>query len=168
MMKIILKTYKTESLSNSKDEEILFKWSFAIITCYSLKNIYCSYPLIPLIYFPFTRWKFVKFTLTFPACILTIHNTTTSVAHFSYIFLIKTKFRFACVCWLLGNIKQPPLTPKLSTANAGVDLTLPTMTSHGAYRDQWRVIAKVWQMHAHSEHVTPLSRASKLPSSFSV
>ena len=34
---------------------------------------------------------------------------------------------------MLGNIKQPPLTPKLSTACAGVDLTLPTMTSHGAY-----------------------------------
>ena len=89
--------------------------------------------LIPLIYFPFRRWKFVKFTLTFPACIFTIHNTRTSVAHFSYMFLIKTKFRFACVFWLIGNIKQPPLTPKLSTAYAGVDLTLPTMTSHGAY-----------------------------------
>ena len=36
---------------------------------------------------------------------------------------------------MLGNIKQPPLTPKLSTSCAGVDLTLPTMTSHGAYRD---------------------------------
>ena len=58
---------------------------------------YCSYSLIPLIYFPFRRWKFIKFTLTFPACIFTIHNTTTSVAHFSYIFLIKTKFRFAHV-----------------------------------------------------------------------
>ena len=34
---------------------------------------------------------------------------------------------------MLGNIKQPPLTPKLSTAYAGVDLTLPTMTSHGVY-----------------------------------
>ena len=34
---------------------------------------------------------------------------------------------------MLGNIKQPPLTPKLSTSCAGVDLTLPTMTSHGAY-----------------------------------
>ena len=107
---------------------------FTIITCCSSKNIYCSYPLIPLIYFPFRRWKFVKFTLTFSACIFTIPNTTTSVAHFSYIFLIKTKFRFACVFWLLGNIKQSPLTPKLSTAYAGVDLTLPAMTSHGAYR----------------------------------
>ena len=106
---------------------------FTIITCYSLKNIYCSYPLVPLIYFLFRRWKFVKFTLTFPACIFTIHNTTTSVLHFSYIFKIKTKFRFACVFSLLGNIKQPPLRPKLSTAYAGVDLTLPTMTSHGAY-----------------------------------
>ena len=100
---------------------------------YLLLPSYCSYPLIPLIYFPFRRWKFIKFTPTFPACIFTIDNTTTSVAHFSYIFSIKTKFRFAHVFWLLGNIKQPPLTPKLSTACAGVDLTLPTMTSHGAY-----------------------------------
>ena len=61
-----------------------------------LKKYILSYPLIPLIYFPFRRWKFVKFTLTLPACIFTIHNTT-SVAYFSYIFLIKTKFRFACV-----------------------------------------------------------------------
>ena len=98
---------------------------------------YCSYPLIPLIYFPFRRWKFIKFTLSFPACIFTIHNTTTSVAHFSYIFLIKTKFRFANVFRLLGNIKQPPLTPKLSTMCVGVDLTLPTMTSHGAYTTSW-------------------------------
>ena len=129
-------------------------------------------------------YKFIKFTLTFPACIFTIHNTTTSVAHFIYIFLIKTKFIFAHVFWLLGNIKQPPLTPELSTACAGVDLrvqshdgvftrrkaenheterewciyvslspslfsalrriktltwdctlTLPTMTSHGAYKN---------------------------------
>ena len=57
------------------------------------------------------------------------------MAHFIYIFLIKTNFRFAHVFWLLGNIKQPPLTPKLFAACAGVDITLPTMTSHGAYRD---------------------------------
>ena len=98
-----------------------------------LKKYILQLPTYILIYFPFRRWKFVKFTLTFPDCIFTIHNTTTSVLHFSYIFLITTKFRFACVFWLLGNIKQPPLTPKLSTAYAGVDLTLPNMTSHGAY-----------------------------------
>ena len=99
---------------------------------YLILPSYCSYLLIPLIYFPFKNLKFIKFTLTFPACIFTIHNITTSVAHFSCIFLIKTKFRFTRVFWLLRNIKQPPLTPKLSTANAGVDLTLPTMTLHGA------------------------------------
>ena len=109
---------------------------------YLLLPSYCSYPLIPLIYFPFRRWKFVKFTLTFPACIFTIRNTTTSVAQFRFIFLIKTKFRFACVSWLFGNIKQPPLTPKLCTAYAGVDLTLPTMTSHGACQSLMAVLHK--------------------------